>query len=167
MTNGAVTEDLQRESEYTHILGDRLVDRYFRDNIVLTSHLVSFAAFELLKQQNPKLDLYGILRLPPDDFIFDKELLYEVIDHLREALIKMEQEGRIKLSKEIYWENEKLVKDGVRRVGTYHIAKPLTYNKKKEIVSQSFKVLYFYHNRLSNYGLEKEVPALQEKMEIV
>lgn len=167
MTNGAVTEDLQRESEYTHILGDRLVDRYFRDNIVLTSHLVSFAAFELLQQQNPKLDLYGILRLPPDDFIFDKELLYEVIDHLREALIKMEQEGRIKLSKEIYWENEKLVKDGIRRVGTYHIAKPLTYNKQKAIVSQSFKVLYFYHNRLSNYGLEKEVPALQEKMEIV
>ena len=53
-TEGVIKEDLQRESEYTKMLGDKIVDRYFKDNIVLSSHLVAFAAFELLKKENTK-----------------------------------------------------------------------------------------------------------------
>ncbi len=157
MKDGGITEDLQRERQYTRLLGDRIMDRYYRDNIVLTSHLVCFAAFELLKYQNSRLDLYGVLRLPTDDFIFERGMLYEVVEQLRGVLLEMEKAGRLKLSEAIHLDVARLVQDGIERVGTYHIAKPLLVNKKGQIVSQSFKVLFYYHNRLEHYGLANKI----------
>lgn len=157
MSSGSLTEDHQRESEYTKRLGEKIVARYHRDNIVLASHLVAFVAFELLRKNNAKLDLYGILRLPPDDYIFDFELLVEGVRQLQEALRTMAQNGEIKLSEEIYWEPEELIRDGIKHLGTYHVLKVLKYNKQGAVISQSFKLLYYYHNRLENYGLEKKI----------
>lgn len=157
LSNGALTQDHQRESEYTKRLGEKIVARYHRDNIVLTSHLVAFVAFELLRKNNAKLDLYGILRLPPDDYIFDYDLLVEGVRQLQRVLQKMTQNGEIKLSEEIYWDPEALILDGIKHLGTYHVLKVLKYNKQGAVISQSFKLLYFYHNRLENYGLEKKI----------
>lgn len=157
LSDGKITEDLQRESEYTKMLGERIVERYFRDNIVLTSHLVSFAAFEILKNQNNRLDLYGILRLPADDFVFTMEAMRDVVGQLRARLIDMSREDKVKLSEQILWDVDQLIRDGVSRLGTYHLAKPLRFRKDDEIVSESFKLLYFYHNRLDNYGLERTI----------
>lgn len=167
MSGGEITEDLQRESEYTKMLGDRIVDRYFKDNIVLTSHLVAFAAFEILKNQNSRLDLYGILRLPTDDFVITMEAMAEVASQLKERLVEMSQEGNIKLSEQILWEIDHLIKDGISRLGTYHLAKPLRFLKDGTIASESFKLLYFYHNRLDNYGLEDSIQWKKYVLEMV
>ena len=51
MSNGEVVEDWQREMEYTKLLADRITERYFKENIVLTSQLVAFAAFIILKKE--------------------------------------------------------------------------------------------------------------------
>ncbi len=164
-TKGEVKEDLQRESEYTKILGEHIVERYRKDNIVLTSHLVAFAAFEMLKYQNPRLDLYGLLRLPADDYVFPKEPLHEVVTQLREALLQMEKQGDIKLSEQMYWEIDKLIEDGMSHLGNYHLTEPLYENKKGQIVSDNFKLLYFYHNRLENYGLHRKIKWKQLELQ--
>jgi len=164
-TKGQIREDLQRESEYTKILGDHIVERYRKDNIVLTSHLVAFAAFEMLKYQNPRLDLYGLLRLPTDDYVFPKEPLREVIAQLREALLQMEQRGEIKLSEQLYWDVDKLIEDGMAHLGNYHLTEPLYRDKKGQIVSDNFKLLYFYHNRLENYGLQRKIKWKQLELQ--
>ncbi len=157
MLDGVVNRDLQRESEYTKMVAEKIVDRYFRDNTVLTSHLVAYAAFEILKQQNMRLDIYGVLRLPEDDYVFPKDVLYDVIDQLKAGLTEMESRGEVRLSPEIGLNIEELVADGISRLGNFHVGKPLRFNKKDEIVSDSFKVLYYYHNRLENYGLNKKI----------
>lgn len=157
VSDGKVVENEQREGEYTKILAEKIVERYHKDNVVLSSHLVAFAAFELLKQENSKLDLYGVLRLPSDEYVFSKEKLHQVINQLKTILIEMEQKGEIKLSEQIYWDTTKLIKDGIKRMGNYHLQKPLRYNKHKELISESFKVLYFYHNRLENYELDQKI----------
>ena len=162
-TDGKVGPNYQRESQYTKQLAARIVERYHKDNIVLTSHLVAFSAFELLKRQYSRLDLYGLLRLPTDDYVFSYELLFEVVKQLQKKLIEMEEEGNICLSDAVRGDIDKLIKDGVKRLGTYHLSKPLRFNKKREIVSDSFKVLYFYHNRLENYQLD-EVIQLQKQV---
>ncbi len=157
LSEGKVVENEQREGEYTKILSEKIVERYHKDNVVLSSHLVAFAAFELLKYENSKLDLYGVLRLPTDEYIFPQEKLYQIIDQLKAVLMEMEQKGEIKLSEQIYWDTGKLLKDGIKHMGNYHLQKPLRYNKQKELISESFKVLYFYHNRLDNYGLDQKI----------
>lgn len=164
VTEGEVRADYQRESEYTKLLADKIVERFHKDNIVLTSHLVAFSAFELLKHQNAKLDLYGLLRLPTEDYVFSEKAMTEVIGQLREELILLEERGEIKLSEQMYWPVEKLIRDGITRLGNFHVAKPLHYDKKGNIVSDSFKLLYFYHNRMVGYGLEQKIRWKQYAM---
>ncbi len=164
---GAIEQDLQRESEYTRILGDAIVDRYRKDNIVLTSHIVAFAAFEFLKFRNAKLDLYGILRLPSNDYIFPMEGLSDVVGQLRALLVEMEKNGQVKLSEPIHGPLEELIKDGIKRLGNFHIAKPLKWNKKGKIISENFKLLYFYHNRLDHYGLAKKIRWKSYELEVI
>ena len=141
-SGGDVSENLQRDSEYTKILAEKIVERYHKDNIVLTSHLVAFAGFQMVKHQNPKLDIYGILRLPTDDYVFSKPLLYDVIEQLRDILMKMAEDDEIKLSEQMHWDLEKLIEDGISRLGNYHVAKALKFNKEGDIISESFKLLF-------------------------
>lgn len=155
--DGSISTNLQRESEYTQMLGEKIVERYYKDNIVLTSHLVAFAAFQMLCKQNKQLDLYGVLRLPTEDYLFDESQLKKVIGQLKERLFQMEDEEQIRLSDPIRWTEEEILRDGIRRLGSYHVQKPIRYNKNKQIVSNNFKILYYYHNRLENYGLDKVV----------
>ncbi|MEL7427362.1 MAG: 1-acyl-sn-glycerol-3-phosphate acyltransferase [Bacteroidota bacterium] len=155
--NGEINADIQREGEYTSLLGEKVVERYHKDNIVLTSHLVAFAAFELLKNQNPQLDLYGILRLPAEEFIFPRPALGDIINQLRIRLLSMEKLEQIKLDQGIHESVDFILEDGIKHLGNFHALSPLYFNKKGRIVSDSFKSLYFYHNRLDNYHLERYI----------
>jgi glycerol-3-phosphate O-acyltransferase len=154
---GKVNVDAQREAEYTKLLADRILERYRAENVVLCSHLIAFTVFQLLLHQHPKLDIYGILRLPPDDYVFPIEVVEEIIRQFRELLIKWEQEHRLKLSPEIHHTPAEIIKEGVKKLGAYHREEPLSLNKDGDIVSSDFKVLYYYHNRLDCYGLEKKI----------
>ena len=157
VTDGEVNEDLQREAEYTKMLADRIVERYFKENIVLSSHLVAFAAFNILKLENPRLDLFALLRLPPDEHVIHIEVMKEVVGQLQAALIERQKSGRVKLSNQILLEVVDLINHGIRNLGIYHVDKPLIFNKAGDLVCEDFKLLFFYHNRLVGYQLEKDI----------
>lgn len=162
--NGQVTKNRQREQQYTTELGRAIVDRYFKDNIVLSSHLVAFAAFNLLKKENPRLDLYGILRLPEEDYRFSEVNLHAVTTQLLAKLRQLAADGELKLSK-ILEEAEAttIIRDGIKQLGAFHLKKPLRL-KKGKILSDSFQLLYFYHNRLEHYGLDKAFQISPEQL---
>ncbi|MEZ4939386.1 MAG: 1-acyl-sn-glycerol-3-phosphate acyltransferase [Saprospiraceae bacterium] len=167
MTDNVLNEDHQRESEYTKILAERIVERYSVENVVLSSHLVAFAVFEMLVHENPKLDLYGIMRLPPDDYLFPYNAVVEVVEQMQAKLYEWEQKGRIKLSPAIHLPATEVVQHGVRKLGVFHAEKPLGFTKDNGIVSSNFRVLYFYRNRLKNYGLDKAVQWKSEEIEVL
>lgn len=167
MSNGAVNEDRQREEEYTKLLADRIVERYQIENVVLSSHLVAYAVFEMLIHEHPKLDLFGILRLPPDDYVFPFRAVEEVVEQMQAKLYEWEQQGQIKLAPEIHRPAADVVRDGVKNLGVFHREKPLMPTREGDIVSSNFRVLYFYHNRLKNYGLHKAVQWKSEEIEVL
>ena len=157
-TDETVVENLQRERQYTKILADRIVERYHKDNIVLSSHLVAFSAFSLLKKEHPNLDLYALLRMPPEDYTFKTDKLLEILGNLRARLMELESNGKVQLAPQIFLEPDELLKDGIDQLGSFHAMQPLMVDKDYNlIVSQNFKILYFYHNRLTGYGLEKYI----------
>jgi glycerol-3-phosphate O-acyltransferase len=164
---GHLNEDRQREEEYTKIIAERLVERYFIENVVLSSHLIPFAVFEILAHQHPKLDLYGLLRLPPDEYIFPIHSVEEVIEQMQDILFSMEQKGKLQLAPEIHLPAVELIRDGVSKLGIFHREKPLKFNKDGNIVSDDFRVLYYYHNRLENYGLAQKVNWKTEEIEVL
>lgn len=168
MSAGALNEDRQREAEYTKILAERIIDRYHTDNVVLSSQLVAYAVFEILIHENPKLDLYGIFRLVSEDYVFPVRMVEDVVEQMQTRLMDWESKGQIKLSPDARRPADELIKDGIKRIGVFHKQKPLAFNKSGDIVSKDFRVLYFYHNRLSNYRLARYVDWKKfEEMEAI
>jgi len=157
ISDGLVKGDLQREAEYTKILANRIVKSFHRENVVLSSHLIAFTVFNIFKSQNKKLDLFGLLRLPPEDFTFPINLVTKTVGELQSVLFEMEAKNKIKLSPEIRLDTKELVNNGIANLGAYHAQKPLSFNRFNNIVSQDFKTLYYYHNRLTGYGLSKKI----------
>lgn len=157
VSDGKVKPDLQREAEYTKILADRIVTRFHKENIVLSSQLMAFLIFTILLKENPKLDLYGVLRLPVSDYEFDYQKVKTALSNLRDQLVKMEEDGDIILTDIIRGDLDHIIKDGINNLGIFHPSKPLKFNKAGNIESQNFRILYYYHNRLSTYSLAKYV----------
>ena len=50
-TREEVSENNQRESVYAKLLGTKVLESYFRNNLILTSHLVAFTAFNYLLKE--------------------------------------------------------------------------------------------------------------------
>jgi glycerol-3-phosphate O-acyltransferase len=157
MTDGKITNNPQRENEYTRLLAEKITERYFKENVVLSSHLVAYAAFKLLQHHHQKLNIYALLRLPADDFVFPKGEFKRVMEQLQQVLIKWEEQGKLKCSEQIHWDIDDLIRHGVSEVGIYHLTKPLGFNKNGDIKTSNLTLLYFYHNRLEHYGLEKTI----------
>jgi glycerol-3-phosphate O-acyltransferase len=144
-----------------------VASRYLVENVVLSSHLIAHAVFEMLSHLNPKLDLFGILRLPHDDYLFPFRAVEEVVEQMQIRLLEWEKAGQIKLAPELHSTPAEIVRDGVKNLGIYHTEKPLQFTKDGDIVSSDFRVLYFYHNRLSKYHLDKAVHWKAEEIEVL
>ena len=156
ITNGELVNDEQRDAEYTKILGERIVDNYHRYNVVLTSHLVCFTFFELLKRKYKGYDLFTLLRTPADDVAIPYTEVVEAVGRLKEKLKEMYEQGEVLISPELRWNVDKIIDHGMRNINMYHTASPLTKNG-NSMGSEDLRLLYYYHNRLEGYKLEKEI----------
>ena len=152
-SGGEITVDPQREREYTKRLGVAVVDRFHRDHVVLTSHIVAYAAFRILRQSYPELDLYAVLRLVEEDFLFDLGVLQTVIAHIQAKLFELAERGAVKLSANAKAEPAFVLEDGISHMSLYHQRKPLTQASGR-LVSEDYHLLFYYHNRLTGYPLE-------------
>ena len=156
MRGNAITYDRQRENEYVRVLGKRIVEEYHKYNRVFASHLVAFVAFKMLERKNPKLDLYNILRLPEDDLILDYKEFKANFKKLRGKIEKLYKKGKIDMANHMQRKAEHSIQVGLQNVGLYHDQRPLVRKGKKIIINDT-NTLYYYHNRMNGYGLEKYI----------
>lgn len=154
-SEGVITHDAQREKVYTRHLSDAVVESYHKYNIALSSHVVAFCAFQYLKKANDSLDIFGLIKLPEEDFVFNREVLLSVIDQVRVHLLSLAQEKKIMTSFHQNHTAQELLDEGLDNLGVYHAIEPLKMTKDGEIVSENFKTLYYYHNRLNGYRLDE------------
>jgi glycerol-3-phosphate O-acyltransferase len=157
MSHGEVREDAQRDMEYTRLLGEKIVERYHVENRVFSSHLVAFAAFEILKRRNRELDLYGLLRLPPEERVFSLKEYAETVGRLLSRLREMVDQGKVHLAEHMVNDTMTIIEHGIKNLGIYHAKRALTFHKDGTIVSEDMNLLYYYHNRLEGYELEAYV----------
>ncbi len=155
--NRQLTQDKQRDQQYTQLLGDAIVEKFKSHCVVLSSHLVAFVGFQILRKRFSHFSIYEVLRLPPDETTIPKVEFEIIFERVRDALFKMRDEGKILLSKDIDLPKDELIKQGIKFVGNYHNKKVLRMNRHGMIFTESMKLLYFYHNRLSGYGLENRI----------
>ncbi|HWB62481.1 MAG TPA: 1-acyl-sn-glycerol-3-phosphate acyltransferase, partial [Chitinophagales bacterium] len=125
LTNGELKDDQQRDEEYTKILGERIVENYYRYNVVLTSHLVCFTVFELLKRQLNNVDIFTMLRTPSEDVSIPYADVVKSIENVKERLKVMYDKGEVLISPELRWNIDKIIDHGMRNINLYHTASPL------------------------------------------
>jgi glycerol-3-phosphate O-acyltransferase len=155
LSNGKITIDAQRENEYTRMLSQRIVNEYHRINRIFASHLVAFVAFELWQKKHPKLDLFGLLRLPEEELELEYEEFRKTCKRVRKRIYQLKKEGKANHATHLKGKIDLVIKHGLDNVGIFHLKRPLLMNKKGKIVTQDLNLLYYYHNRLVGYDLEK------------
>lgn len=162
--DGEVKANPQRENVYTKILGDRILDSYKRNNVVLSSHLLAYSAFKILEKGYDG-DVYSLVNISKERSHIDYHYLEVIIGRFQKVLLQWEQEGLIKLSREVKWEPRRIIEDGIKNLGIYHAQKPLSI-KKEKVWSESMKVLYYYHNRIKIYELDKYIEWTESTSEV-
>lgn len=156
LSEGKISVDHQRETEYVRILAKRVVEEYHKYNQVFTSHLVAYTAFKLMEQKHPKLDLYSLLRLPDEDTVLDYLEFKQTFKRLRKRVLKLHKKGRVGISPNMKLRSDDAIALGLKNVGMYHAKRPLV-RKYDKIVIQDMNTLFYYHNRADGYGLEKHI----------
>jgi glycerol-3-phosphate O-acyltransferase len=155
VSEGKVNVDAQREEEYTHHLGRRIVEEFHINNRVFSSHLVAFTAFQMIKKENKKLDLYSLLRLPEEDIFLVYVAFRETCQMVLDQIFELEKQGKLQVAPHMRGDVDSIISHGLDNVGMYHAKRPLIKNNNGNIETQDLSVLYFYHNRLIGYELEK------------
>ncbi len=156
ISQGQITVDPQREQEYVRILAKRIVEEFHKYNRVFASHLAAYTAFKMMERKNPKLDLYNLLRLPDEDLVLDYTEFKKAWKKLRKRVFKLEKKGKVSVGGHMRWKADEAIKLGLENVGMYHAKRPLI-KKDDKVIIQNMNTLYYYHNRMEGYGLEKHI----------
>lgn len=152
-----IVEDNQRDQVYTNLVADNIVDLLHKYNIVYSSHLLAFIAFELIKKQHSHIDIYDILRLDPKEInISYKEFIHSILS-VMDRMKVLVSEGKILIAPHLDKSVDEIIKHGVENLGAYHNKQPLTYQENESVGTEHLNLLYFYHNRLEGYELEAYV----------
>ena len=157
VSNGKVCTDLQREDEYTRMLGNKIIKEYHRINRVFASHVVAFTAFEMWQKKYPKLDLFGFLRLPEEEMELDYAEFRQTFKRIRKEIYRLKDEDKVNHATHLKGNADEVITHGLDNVGPFHLRRPLQKNKKGNIITHDLTLLYYYHNRLTGYDLEKHI----------
>jgi glycerol-3-phosphate O-acyltransferase len=154
-SNGILSIDPQREDEYTRMLSQKIVKEYHRINRVFGSQLVAFVAFEMWQKRHPQLDLFGLIRLPEEDLVLPYEDFRKTVKRVRKQIFKLKDEDKVNCATHFKEKIDFVIRHGLENVGIFHLKRPLLFNKNGDIITQDLNTLYYYHNRLVGYDLEK------------
>lgn len=151
--DGRVTEDHERDVEYTRLLGARIVESYHRDNVALPTSVLAFALLEMLRRELAQPDLFRMLRtIGPDTGVDADELQTEVATLIGE-LRALAGKGKIRLGHDLVSASaHDVIERGLHGLRIYHTT-PIAVRRGREVLVLDADLLFYYRNRLEGYGL--------------
>jgi glycerol-3-phosphate O-acyltransferase len=151
--DGEVTDDDQRDAEYTRALGRRLAAVYPRLTVLHSTHLVARAVYDTIARTAGTRDIYRLLRMPAKQLIAELPSVVEQVSRLR-----------ARLSDNPAWGAEhpliagqgagEIVDDAVRGLSTYH-TRPIVSRHDHTLQVDDVKLLYYYQNRTAHVPPER------------
>ena len=122
----------------------------------MTSPLIAFVYFTLLKKRHKHLSLFEIMLLPREDRIIRREHILESIGVIKEKLIELKNQNLVHISEVILGnEEDEILKNGINSISLFNSKKVIYADSDGNINSQDVRLAYFYHNRLIGYNLEQ------------
>lgn len=155
--DGQMTSNTQREGIYAKLLGESVVKSYRRFNVILSTNVVAFAGFYSIYAEFGDQGLMGLLNQHRRKYVIDTADFEDRVHLLVNRISEMAGKGEVTLSDESWEDVTKLMAQGLSKIGMYHMKDVLKKDKKGVLVCEDIRLLYFYHNRLVNYGLEENL----------
>jgi len=150
--DGKPVPDAVRDAEYTRELGERIVDGFKRDTVVMSTHIVAACAFERLRRAVGKADLFATLR-QRDDVTVSRAELAEDVDVMIDRVAALEDAGGIVLASNLKGRRgDAVLDDALRAFAGYHTQEVLA-PRGNELVLRDTRLLFYYQNRLAAHGL--------------
>jgi glycerol-3-phosphate O-acyltransferase len=157
LTDGKLAADNQREMIYTRELGDQIAKSYQKYNYILPAHLVAFAAFKLLCKINSNMDVYSVVQIPEEEFVFPKRAFEMLCLQIRAILFERANQNLLIYPKELDGDIDEIIRKGIETLGVFHIKRVLHIDEFGRLFSQDFLALMYYSNKLTNLELDDEL----------
>ncbi|HEX7702636.1 MAG TPA: hypothetical protein VF403_17975, partial [Kofleriaceae bacterium] len=146
--DGEVSDDDQRDAEYTRALGRRLAAAYPKLTVFHSTHLVARVLFDALATRTGTRDIYRLLRLAPAQLGIPRAEALAAIDRLRARIAAnpafgAEHPGFLDQSTA-----DKLA-DGVKALSTFH-TRVAVADRGETLQVDDLKLLYYYQNRTAH-----------------
>ena len=153
LADGKIARDSARDSEYTRHLARRVVAGFHTQNVAMTTHVLAFAVFETLRKEAGGGDLYRFLRALGPETTMQMGQVEQVVSALLKEIRTLVDAGKIQASRVVgLWDAEAVVRRGLGTFATYHTTSVLIRRGIRLHVGDA-NLLYYYRNRLMNYGL--------------
>jgi len=154
----------QRDRVYTAEAGEAIGREFLKHNVIVSTQLVAFTLWEMLRHRHRELDMYRLIRTGDEGAGTSASTLVERVLRVWQALRAREARRELHLEEGVVQTGDAatIVQTALRHFGTYH-AKPVLARRGDRVFSEDMKLLFYYSNRLRGYGLEKELePILKE-----
>lgn len=163
LTDHGPAPEPQRDSEYTREAGREVTRSLRHDVTFLSTHLLSFVEFALLRARSPERDLFRFLRTAEELGGLPMDQIYPALERLLSGLDALGDRGEIGDAPVPYSRDpERIVTDALRYFTTYHDP-PVLARRGDRLFPGDMKLLFFYRNRLDGLGLDETVTAGVEK----
>jgi glycerol-3-phosphate O-acyltransferase len=96
-----------------------------------------------------------LLRLPEEDLFLPYETFKEACGLVLARIRQLKEDGAVHMAPHLDQGLEEIIQHGLQNVGMYHAKRPLKRNAEGDIVTEDISLLFYYHNRLDGYELEK------------
>ena len=146
--------DYSKKAEILNTLSKKIVQEHKSGTQVFSSMLIAFLSFEIINNKYKKLELYNIFKLPDNDLEIEVIYFTKFYNKAIKVIQELASNNKIKLSDEINYPIDKQIKIGCKNLGLYHPIRPVQL-KNNIIKIKNIKMLYYYHNRLVGFNIEK------------
>ncbi len=154
---GTPTVDPARDHAYTESLGHEIADAYLRETVIMPTQAVAHALYRRLVAATLRLDPFARLRRKGELAVPRRELAAEV-GALRDALVELEGEDRVRVSPWLRRADPQAVIDQVLAVWSGYHLRPVASERPGgdggSVVAEDPRLLLFYGNRLRPYALD-------------
>ena len=149
---GEVTDDDQRDAEYTRALGKRLVQVYPRLTVFHSTHLLARALYDAIARTTGTRDVYRLLRATHEQLAVSVAAATNAIERLRRRLRDNPALGAEHPQYTEQSSAEKL-EDALRGLSSYH-TRPIVERGGDTLHVKDVKLLYYYQNRTAHVSPE-------------
>lgn len=155
----------QRDRVYTAEAGEAIAREFLKHNVIVSTQLVAFTLWEMLRHRHRELDMYRLIRTGDEGAGTTVTTLVERVLRVWQALKARESRQELHLEEGVVQSGDAaaIVQTALRHFGTYH-AKPVLARRGDRVFSEDMKLLFYYSNRLRGYGLEKELESVLKEV---